>query len=204
MLGGDDARFVKGLEEALSFYDAPLLGGDTVAGKGPQSLGLTAIGKPTHRPVPCRSGAAAGDLLYVTGAIGAAMTGFEALQSGNGDSLAYRRPVALLAQGQALAPHVTAMMDISDGLLLDACRLAEASKVALSIDSSCVPIAAAEDRRGDAMRWGDDYQLLFTAPADMHPPVPATCIGQALELRDAPLLLDGEPLDRHANLGYEH
>jgi len=204
MLGGGDARFLVGLEEALSFYNSPLLGGDTIAGKGPQALGLTAIGRAVHRPVPSRSGARAGDVLYVSGPIGRAMAGYEALQSGHGDSSAYRRPVALLAEGQALAPHVTAMMDISDGLLLDASRLADASKVTLAIDGPSVPIAAPEDRRGDALRWGDDYQLLFTAPPDRNLPVPAFRIGQVLERQEAPILLDGEALDRSAGLGYLH
>lgn len=204
MLVEDNTRFVVGLDEALTFYKVPLLGGDTVSGKGPQTLGLTAIGRATHRPVPSRAGAKAGDILYVTGSVGAAMMGMEALQSGDGDSLAYRRPDALLQQGQVLAPHVTAIMDISDGLLLDASRLAQASKLTMAIDSASVPIAAPEDRRDDAMRWGDDYQLLFTAPAGEAPPIPATQIGQALKPLKAPLLLDGKPVDAHAKLGYQH
>jgi thiamine-monophosphate kinase len=96
------------------------------------------------------------------------------------------------------------MMDISDGLLLDACRIADASDVTFAIDSLCVPIAAPPDRRGDALRWGDDYQLLFTASSGMDLPVPATRIGQALERQKAALLLDGKALDTRANLGYQH
>ena len=62
-LGGDDARFVAGLTEALAAYDTPLLGGDTIAVAGPRTFGLTAIGRATHRPVPSRSGALVGDRL---------------------------------------------------------------------------------------------------------------------------------------------
>jgi thiamine-monophosphate kinase len=204
MFGEDDARFLEGIEEALLFYDAPLLGGDTIAGKGPQALGLTAIGRATHRPAPSRSGAKPGDAIFVTGSVGAAMTGFEALQSGQGDSAAYRRPRALLAEGQALAPQVAAMMDISDGLLLDACRMAMASGVTIAIDSRAVPIAAPEDRRGDALRWGDDYQLLFTAPPDTPLPVSATRIGEVRPRQPKPILLDSEPLDSADDLGYRH
>ena len=106
------------------------------------------------------------------------MLGFEALRDRTGaDSSAYRRPLARLAEGAALAPLVTAMMDVSDGLLLDAWRLAEASEVSLAIDSPAVPIAAPEARRLDAMRWGDDCELLFALPAGAEPPVPATRIG---------------------------
>jgi thiamine-monophosphate kinase len=204
MLGRDDMRFLAGLEEALAHYAAPLLGGDTVSGASVQVLGLTAIGRATHRPVPSRAGARAGDCLYLTGPVGAAMLGLEALRSGQGDSLAYRRPAALLAEGQALAPHVTAMMDVSDGLLLDASRMARASRATLAIDSAAVPIAAPEDRRGEALRWGDDYQLLFTAPADARLPVPAAAIGKVLARGQAPLMLDGRPVTNERGLGFEH
>lgn len=203
-LGRDDVRFLAGLEQALAHYGAPLLGGDTVSGKGAQALGLTAIGRATHRPVPSRSGARPGDRLCITGPVGAAMMGLEALRSGSGDSLAYRRPKALLAEGQALAPLVTAMMDVSDGLLLDAARMARASGVTLAINGAAVPIAAPEQRRNDAMRWGDDYQLLFAMPADIALPVPASVIGWATAQAEAPLLLDGQPLTETDGLGFEH
>lgn len=204
MLGSDNARFLVGLEEALSAFNAPLLGGDTVGSKGPQALGLTAIGRATHRPVPSRSGARAGDTLWITGPVGAAMIGLEALKAESGESLAYRRPIALLSEGQALAPHVTAMMDVSDGLLLDAMRMGEASGVTLSITSKAVPIAAPEARHAEALRWGDDYQLLFTLPSDTMPPVPATHIGKAIPALESPLLLDGKPLPPGDSPGFEH
>ncbi len=204
MLGADDARFVAGLREVLAHYDTPLLGGDTVAGSGPQVLGLTALGRATHRPVPSRAGARPGDALYLTGPVGAAMLGFEALKAGTGDGLAYRRPAALLAEGQALAPHVSAMMDVSDGLLLDAARMARASGLTLAIDSEAVPIAVAEARRDEALRWGDDYQLLFTAPAGTRLPIPAHRIGEAVEKAGKPVLLDGIALDENDGLGYQH
>ncbi|MCB2060085.1 MAG: thiamine-phosphate kinase [Novosphingobium sp.] len=204
MFGKDDLRFIEGLEEALTYYNVPLLGGDTVSGKGAQALGLTAIGKATHRPVPSRGGAAPDDIVYVTGPVGAAMMGYEALQSGSGDSEAYRRPRALVAQGQALAPHVTAMMDISDGVLLDACRMARASGVTFEMDASAVPIAAPEEKRAAALRWGDDYQLLFTAPTGRKLPVPATAIGRAVSSGETPLMLDGIPLSEKDELGYQH
>lgn len=202
MLGRDDARFLAGLEEALMHYGAPLLGGDTVSGGSAQALGLTAIGRATHRPAPSRSGAKAGDRLWITGPVGAAMIGLEALRSGQGDSLAYRRPRALLAEGRALAPIVTAMMDVSDGLLLDAARMARASGVTIAIESAAVPIAAPAARRDEALRWGDDYQLLFALPAGIEPPVPATRIGSVLAPGDAPLLIDGQLPE--GTLGFEH
>ncbi|MFM5924448.1 MAG: thiamine-phosphate kinase [Novosphingobium sp.] len=201
-LGTGDARFLAGLREALDHYAVPLLGGDTIAASGTRVLGLTALGRATHRPVPSRAGANQGDALWITGPLGAAMLGLEALRSGKGDSLAYRRPAALLAQGQALAPRVSAMMDLSDGLLLDARRMADASGVTLSIESAAVPIAASEERRDEALRWGEDYQLLFTAPAGTALPIAASRIGTVLPRGDQSLLLDGVP--PIGKLGYEH
>jgi thiamine-monophosphate kinase len=201
-LGGDDARFLEGLGEALAHYQTPLLGGDTV--RGPRTLGLTAIGRATCRPVPARSGATPGDALYLTGPVGAAMLGLEAFRAGQGDSLAYRRPTALLAEGRALAPLVTAMMDVSDGLLLDAARIARASGVTLAIDRAAVPIAVPEARRDEALRWGDDYQLLFSLPIGTVLPIAAHRIGEVRKAGNAPLLLDGAPLTEADGLGYEH
>lgn len=204
MLGPDDTGFIVGLEDALLHFGVPLLGGDTVsAAGGPRALGLTAIGRATHRPVPSRSCAMPGDLIYVTGTLGMAMLGYEALRDGTGeDSTAYRRPMARLAEGQLLAPVVSSVMDISDGLLLDASRLAQASDVTLSIESGSVPVAAPEHRRQDALRWGDDYELLFTAPPEAEIPVKATRIGSVIAKDEEPLLVDGTA--PQGRLGYEH
>lgn len=204
-LGHDDARFLAGLEEALTAFSVPLLGGDTVAGRGARSLGLTAIGRATHRPVPSRAGAQPGDGVWLAGSVGGAMIGFEALRDGTeGDTAAYRRPRPMLAEGQSLAPHATAIMDVSDGLLLDAARIATASGVTLNINTAAVPIAAPEHRRSDALRWGDDYALLFTAPDGFEPPVSATRIGAVIARGDHPLLLDGTPPGPNDRLGYIH
>jgi len=204
MLGAGDDRFVEGLAEVLGHYGVPLLGGDTIAAAGPRVLGLTAIGRATHSPVPARSGARNGDTLWITGELGAAMLGFEALTGGPpGDSTAFRRPLARLAEGQALAPLVTAMMDISDGLLLDAFRMAEASQVSIAIGSAAVPVAS-PTRRMDCMTWGDDYELLFTLPPGAGPPVAATQIGSVETRGFVPLFVDGEPVANADGLGYRH
>lgn len=210
MLGENDDRFLAGLRQALEEYQMPLLGGDTVSagasGKAARTFGLTALGEATHTPVPSRSGAQTGDALWITGPVGAAMMGFEALHNGvlDAETAAYRRPQAMLAEGQALAPLVTAMMDVSDGLLLDASRIADASGVTLSIDPASVPIAAPERRRDDVLRWGDDYQLLFTAPTCAALPCPCYRIGVVLLRGDYPLLLGSAPPDIARPLGYQH
>ncbi len=201
-LGADDTAFLRGLQHALAHYGAALLGGDTVAANGPRTFGLTAIGKATHRPVLSRSGARAGDRVWITGPVGRAMLGLEALRSGTGDSTFYRRGQALLQEGQALAPVATAMMDVSDGVLLDAKRLAEASGVTIDLDRMAVPIAVPEDRRDAALSWGEDYELLFTTSPDAVLPITAHAIGMVRERGENALLLDGSaPPER---LGYEH
>jgi len=204
VVGPDDARFLAGLDAVLAHYGVPLLGGDTIASSGSRVLGLTAIGRASHRPVPARSGARNGDALWVTGELGAAMLGFEALSGGiPADSTAFRRPLARLGEGQALAPLVTAMMDISDGLLLDAFRMAEASECSIAIDTAAVPVAAPA-RRMDCLTWGDDYELLFTLPPGAEPPVAATRIGSVEARGFVPLFMDGEPVANADGLGYRH
>ena len=133
------------------------------------------------------------------------MMGFEALtQGGDADTAPFTRPAPLLAQGRVLAPHVSAMMDVSDGLLLDAWRMAEASSVSFSLDSAAVPLAAPETRRADALRWGDDYALLFTAPQGTDLPIDATMIGTVERRSTSPVLLDGAALSTKDELGYRH
>ena len=199
-LGSDDARFLEGLEQGLTAYGVQLMGGDTVATTGTSTYGMTAIGRAVHVPVPSRKGAAPGDGIYITGPVGRAMLGYE----GDHEHLeAFNRPVPRLAEGIALAPLVTAMMDISDGLLLDCWRMGWVSGVTLAIESALVPVAD-RDRLGECMRWGDDYELLFTVPAGTTLPVPAHRIGTVRAREHAPLLLDEAPLADPANLGYRH
>ena len=202
-LGEGDARYIEGLRDVLETYRVPLLGGDTVAGDGARTLGCTAIGRATHRPVPGRGGASPGDALYVTGLLGAAMLGFEALRDATGgDTVAYRRPSPRLTEGKALAPLVTAMMDISDGLLLDAWRMASASGATIAVESALVPVASAV-RREQCLRWGDDYELLFTCRPETALPVAAHRIGSVIS-GPAPLALDGMAITDPAGLGYQH
>jgi len=207
MLGADDAGFLAGLAEALEAFAVPLLGGDTVSGgAGAQTVGLTALGRATCRPVPSRSGARPGDVVWITGPVGCAMMGFEALRDGDAafDTTAFRHPVPRLAEGRALAPLATAMMDVSDGLLLDATRLAEASGVTLALDSAAVPVPGAlpPARRMEAMAWGDDYELLAVLPVGIEAPCRAYRIGTVLRAGPHPLLVDSVP--PAGRIGYEH
>ena len=170
-----DAAFLEGLATALRAFDLPLLGGDTVSSSGPRTLGLTAIGEATG-PVPSRSGARPGDHLWVSGSIGDAGAGLAIARGEADDPEAllerYRLPRPRLEAGQALAPLVTAMMDVSDGLLIDASRMAQASEASLQLELDAIPLSApllvlrgdARSARLAATTAGDDYELLFAAP----------------------------------------
>ncbi len=212
-----DARFADGLHAALAHFNIALIGGDTVAlpPGAPQVLSLTAIGKAGPR-VPSRSDAQVGDALFVTGTFGDAGLGLKAAL-GELDSLellnAYRRPVPQINAGLLLAPLVSTMMDVSDGLFIDAQRLAAASTVGLRIDLDAVPLSAAysalagtdRNARIAAAVAGDDYQLLFTSALPLPClPCPVTRIGQVVrESRLSVFDNDGDvPLPDV--LGWEH
>ncbi len=203
MLGDGDERFIAGLREILRAFDVPLLGGDTVRAEGRRVWNCTAIGRATHRPVPDRRGARAGDDIFVTGTLGRALLGFESRGADPANELAYRRPRPLLFEGRALAPLVSAMMDVSDGLLLDCWRMARASGCRFELERARLPVAD-RARLEECIRWGDDYQLLFTAPAETDLPVPATRIGTVTGGAHGTLSIDGEALSPEDGLGYRH
>ena len=214
-LGDDDwnAAFLRGLSQACQAGDVPLLGGDTVSGPA-RVLGLTAIGRAAG-PVPSRAAARPGDRLFVTGTIGDAGLGLRIARGeieGPTALLArYRRPLPRLADGIALAPQVSAMMDVSDGLLLDAFRMAAASGVAVTIALDAVPLSAhlleiAPDTlatRLAASVAGDDYELLFAAPA-APPGIACTEIGAFSPGAGLRLSHEGAAVPHPDNLGYVH
>lgn len=220
-LSGDaawDSAFVQGLGEALDHYGMLLIGGDTIsaAAGAPRVLSLTAIGLPSVPVPPSRSGALASDGLFVTGTIGDGWAGLQLLQSGKTEprSLisAYRRPQARIADGRALAQIAHAMMDVSDGLLIDAARMASASGLGVNVDLAKVPLsedfvgafAADQDAALSAATGGDDYQLLFAADGQAHLPVPAVRVGGFAEGSGLTISWNGMPVDLPANLGWLH
>ena len=195
-----DEAFAAGLGTALAAFGLPLLGGDTVRGGGPRTMALTALGE-AQGPVPSRSGGRAGDQLWVSGTIGDAGAGLRGLLGkANRDPFLverYRNPRPRLEAGLRLAPLVGAMMDVSDGLLIDSFRLAEASEVGIEIDLGSLPLSEAllaqegggRDSRLAAAAAGDDYELLFAAEPGL--------AGQILALRDEL----GLPFSRIGTLG---
>ena len=227
-LGKDDwdRAFIAGLATALQAFALPLLGGDTVAMPegAPRALGLTAIGAATG-PVPARDGARPGDHLWVSGTIGDAGAGLRLLESGKNESAGlierYRSPRPRLEAGQRLAPLASAMMDVSDGLLIDAARMAEASGCRAGIALDEVPLSAeligwsGSDRaaRLEAATAGDDYELLFAAPAAAARAIlsladeiglPLSRIGSFAAGSGLMLTDSGEAVALPERLGFEH
>ena len=218
-------EFITGVEAACESYALPLIGGDTIAlpDGAPRVLGLTAIGYAGIR-VPNRSGGEPGDRLWLIGNIGESAAGLEQLLAdpkATGPLVdVYRRPVPLLAAGTALAPHAKAMMDVSDGLLLDALRLAQASSCGAEIDLDAMPLSDAFIRaRGAelgarlfAATGGDDYALLAALPDGVNPlslslPSGTTMarVGNLTAGRpEIRLTSEGRAIDLPEKLGHEH
>lgn len=182
-LGSDDvAALYAGMEEMAVQFAVTIAGGDIVQAPA-LMLAITAIGSlpPGQRPVT-RAGARPGDLLCVTGALGAATAGLAILDRQVPATTAHaaelvattRRPTPRVADGASLAARgATAMMDCSDGLALDVQRLAVASGVQIELALDQVPIApgvagvaAALGATADeyAATGGDDYELIVTLP----------------------------------------
>ncbi|MEJ0058986.1 MAG: thiamine-phosphate kinase [Terricaulis sp.] len=176
------ARFAEGLKEDLDFYKAPLIGGDTTSTSGPLTITITALGAPYGPRVPARADAVVGDDVWVTGVIGDAWLGLQArrgplppLDTNESATLArrYQVPEPPVSFAAAIARSANASMDVSDGLLTDAKKIASASKVRVRLEAAAAPLSdlaqrwlsgAGLARRVELLSGGDDYQILFTAP----------------------------------------
>jgi thiamine-monophosphate kinase len=208
--------FTAGLGRGLARWGVALWGGDTVAGLGAAVLGLTAVGTVEPGRALSRAGAKPGDGVWVSGTIGDAGLGL-AIARGEAapDKVLlnrFRRPEPRLALGQALAEVATAAMDVSDGLLIDAERLAAASGVAVTVELARLPVsdaAAARVLRDDAgllalATAGDDYELLFTLPPGAAGAPGTTRVGTVAAGSGLTVAgLDGHRVQPE-RLGYEH
>ncbi|MEE9434790.1 MAG: thiamine-phosphate kinase [Sphingorhabdus sp.] len=218
-----DAGFVAGLKQAIDHFGVPLLGGDTVSmgESNIKALGLTAIGEAKGHIIPARCDAKVGDAVYVTGSIGDGWAGLQiALGTIDADDgeisatllKAHNRPLPKLAEGRALSSLVSAMMDISDGLLLDAKRIADASGINIAIDMTQIPLSKQYkavvgddlDARMKAAIGGDDYQLLLTASPETVLPVPLTRVGICRPGSGLKLHEHGEGIAMPDRLGFVH
>jgi len=145
------------VDEVLELYEGiaetgvPVLGGDTTR-SDLLMLSVTALGRSER--VPGRGGARPGDLLVVTGPLGAAGAAFR--------NARYVRPPLRLAEGERLARVATAMLDVSDGLAQDAGHIARRSGVRCAIDLDAVPLADGAELAD--LSFGEDFELLAATP----------------------------------------
>jgi len=175
----DREAFIRGLAEDGARYSVELLGGDTSATPGPLTLSATVFGwVPAGRAV-LRSGARPGHALAALGAIGDGVLGLMAARGEIDDpggelARAYRLPEPRLDLREALRAHASAAADVSDGLIVDALHLAEASGCRVVIDLEQAPLSPSArawlERQPDeaAARLmlaggGDDYALVCAA-----------------------------------------
>jgi len=218
--------FLGGIEAACESYGLALIGGDTISlpADSARVLGMTAIGR-AGEAMPKRSGGRLGDKLWLVGNVGDSAAGLAQLIA---DPRAvgplvdiYRRPIPLIALGKLLAPHANAMMDVSDGLLIDAARLARASGCAARIDLDAISLSEPfRDLRGDGLEermfaatGGDDYALLAALPpgldaalilSSLSPPSLA-CVGTLRAGQGISLVGDGgRAIELPEHLGHEH
>lgn len=202
----DDAwmeSFAAGMAADQEEFAIHLLGGDTVRTPGPATFTITAVGSVPRSRALTRSGARAGDLLFVSGCIGDGALGlmsrrgelrYLSLQEQAYLEQAYRLPQPRLALGCALVELAHAALDISDGLLADVSHVAKESGLQATIRTAAVPLSAAAQSALAAepelfetvLTGGDDYELAFALPAERAPEVealaarlelPLTCIG---------------------------
>jgi thiamine-monophosphate kinase len=172
------------LYEGLNEPGVPVVGGDTT-GAAVLMLSVTALGRSER--IPGRSGARPGDLLVVTGPLGGAGAAFREER--------HARPPLRLEEGRRLAAVAHAMLDISDGLAVDAGHIAGRSGCRVEIDLERVPLAdgAAQEDLG----FGEDYELLAATPDALGLAEIGRCTeGEGVEIR-----LRGNPV---AMGGWDH
>jgi thiamine-monophosphate kinase len=214
--------FAAGLQTLARRSGVDIVGGDTV--RGPRVITVCALGHVEPGAALTRSGARAGDALYVSGWPGEAAAGLalllEQADARPDDVLVrrYRYAEPRIELGRALRGTASAAMDVSDGLLGDLSKLAAASGVAARVDLERLPISPALRRSGSreqqerlVLAGGDDYELLFTLPPAIDAPRIAalesvchvTRIGAIEAGAGVHCARDGRPVEV-ATRGYDH
>jgi thiamine-monophosphate kinase len=172
---GDVLDLYEGMAEA----EVVVVGGDTVESER-VLLSVTALGRSDC--VPGRAGARVGDLLVVTGPLGAAGAAFREQR--------FVRPPLRLVEGRRLAETATAMLDISDGIAVDAGHLAARSHVSCVVDLDRIPLAPGATL--DDLGFGEDYELLAAVPGD---PLGFPVVGRCEAGEGVVLLRGGTPVE---------
>ena len=175
------AAFAAGLALDQAAFGVSLLGGDTTSTPGPITLSATIIGHVSPGCALRRTGAQAGDELWVTGTVGDGALGLLALRGELADAhgvLADRYRLPRPRLGLALHGIVSAAMDVSDGLVQDSGHLARAAGLAVTIEAARVPLSDAARKAGRlnaCLTGGDDYELLLAVPPTSAAALQAEC-----------------------------
>lgn len=218
--------FSRGFLGLAEEYGVSLVGGDTT--RGPLSITVQAMGLVPDGQALLRSGASPGDLVYVSGSIGDAGLALSALKGGTrleADEYQHlvmrlHKPVPRVALGLALRGLASACIDVSDGLLADLNHILEASGVGADIAMQQIPLSPLvrqwADQHGDfsaPATWGDDFELVFTLPAQKQASleavarkmdIPLTQIGEITTTTGLRLFTPaGEPVNV-PQAGYDH
>jgi thiamine-monophosphate kinase len=183
--------FMDGILEQAERFGVTLVGGDTCASKGGVSISVTALGEQRPELVVKRSGARAGDQIYLSGTVGDAAAGLLELRGGAREGFLVSRqldPTPRVAAGVALAVAglASAMIDVSDGVLADLTHICELSGVGARIELSGLPLSqpylagCGSDPFALALSGGEDYELLFCAPKGSGAEVQALFHGMGL------------------------
>ena len=167
--------FMAGVMQQAERFGVTLVGGDTCASKGGLVISITALGEQRPELVVKRSGARAGDPIYLTGTVGDAAAGLRDLRAGLREGFLVARqldPQPRVAVGVALAEAglASAMIDVSDGVLADLGHICELSCVGARLDLAALPLSreyresCGADPFALALAGGEDYELLFCTP----------------------------------------
>ncbi len=206
--------FIRGLLKLASRFKVPLAGGDIAQSLGGVLADIMVVGSVPHGKAILRSGASAGDRIYVTGTLGGSAATLALLQEGRKlrrrDYPQHFMPMPRIEAGRMLREKklATAMIDLSDGLSVDLRHICEESGVGARIEAELIPRAEIGRlvNEGFALHGGEDYELLFTSrkkvPVNIAG-VPVTCIGEITRERRIMLARGGRETELKTQ-GWQH
>lgn len=224
------SSFYRGLKKEAKRYQVELIGGDTSLSQK-IVINICLLGEGRKRDLLLRKGAKAGDDLFVSGTLGDAALGLKVLEKkgkikeAEGLVKKHLSPCPRVELGQAIAKHhwATAMIDVSDGLLIDTSHLLEEGGVGARIWERMIPLSRlyqkwirsfSKDPFRLALSGGEDYELLFTAPSGMRNrisslahahKIPITRIGKILHKEEGFHIVRKDGKDYSpSRLGFEH
>jgi thiamine-monophosphate kinase len=187
-------EFMAGFLKLARRYSVTLAGGDTAQSPAGILADIIVVGSVPSGKSILRSGARAGDIIYVSGTLGASVATLQELRSGKklrpSAHPRHFHPEPRLALGQYLREKklASAMIDTSDGLSTDLRHICDESGVGAVIEAAALPAAPGDDDLQFALHGGEDYELLFTAPPNRRIPskiarTPITRIGEITRTR---------------------